>query len=416
MGMTVILALTVLNASSTLTVSESLSGFSNEVAWLVLGAFFIAKGFLTTGLGHRIAYFFVWLLGKRTLGLGYGIMAADLVMAPAIPSAAARCAGIVYPIVRGISESYKSLPNSDSARDIGAYLTIVAFQATVITSAMFMTAMAANPLLAQLSLAQGISLSWGSWAIAASVPGVISLALLPLVVYYFYPPKVTYTPQAPQLALKKLKEMGQMKGKEWAMVCSIMGLLVLWIFGTQLMINPTVAAFIGLSALLLTGVLTWKDILKEESAWDTFIWFSVLLMMANFLNKLGVVPWFSQHTVQLLTHVDWKYAFPLLALVYFYSHYFFASGTAHVTSMYAAFLSVVVALGAPPMLAALTLIFFSNLFGGITHYSFSPAPVLFGAGYVDIKNWWKMGAIMSVVNIAVWTVFGGLWWKYLGWW
>ena len=200
------------------------------------------------------------------------------------------------------------------------------------------------------------------------------------------------------------------------MVCSIMGLLVLWIFGTQLKINPTVAAFIGLSALLLTGVLTWKDILKEESAWDTFIWFSVLLMMANFLNKLGVVPWFSQHTVQLLTHVDWKYAFPLLALVYFYSHYFFASGTAHVTSMYAAFLSVVVALGAPPMLAALTLIFFSNLFGGITHYSFSPAPVLFGAGYVDIKNWWKMGAIMSVVNIAVWTVFGGLWWKYLGWW
>ncbi|MCH4185180.1 MAG: anion permease, partial [Eggerthellaceae bacterium] len=104
------------------------------------------------------------------------------------------------------------------------------------------------------------------------------------------------------------------------------------------------------------------------------------------------------------------------ALAYFFSHYFFASATAHVSGMYAAFLAVSVAVGAPPMLAALLLAFFSNLFGSLTHYSCGPAPVLFGAGYVSQGTWWKDGLIVSVINIVIWIVIGGAWWKLLGLW
>ena len=65
------------------------------------------------------------------------------------------------------------------------------------------------------------------------------------------------------------------------------------IFGKSAVVNPTTTAFIGLTLLLLSGVLTWDDILKEKGAWDTITWFSALVMMATFLNKLGLITWFS---------------------------------------------------------------------------------------------------------------------------
>jgi DASS family divalent anion:Na+ symporter len=67
-------------------------------------------------------------------------------------------------------------------------------------------------------------------------------------------------------------------------------------------------------------------------------------------------------------------------------------------------------------LGALVLGFFSNLFSSTTHYGTGPAPVLFSAGYVEVADWWRLGAIVSVVNITIWMVIGGVWWKVLGFW
>ena len=174
--------------------------------------------------------------------------------------------------------------------------------------------------------------------------------------------------------------------------------------------------FFGLGVLLITGVLTWKDILEEEGAWDTLVWFAALVMMASFLNELGLIPWFTKTVQGLVGGVDWRIAFLVLCLAYFYSHYLFASQTAHVSSMYAAFLSVAVAVGTPPLLAALVLGFASNLFSSLTHYGSGPAAVLFGSGYVELSTWWRLGFLASIINILIWLIAGGLWWKLLGLW
>src|SRR5690606_1150298 len=137
--------------TNTLSAKTVFAGFSEQVVWLVVFALFLAKGFAITGLGKRLAYFFTYLMGKSTLGLSYSLIAADLIMAPAIPSVTGRIAGIVYPILQGISGSFQSFPNSPSAKKIGAFLTVCSFQGTVVTSAMFMTAMAANPLITKLT-------------------------------------------------------------------------------------------------------------------------------------------------------------------------------------------------------------------------------------------------------------------------
>lgn len=416
MGAVAIIGITATALTGTLTVGAALGGFANSTIWLIVLAFFISRGFIKTGLGARIAYLFMRVLGKKSLGLSYGLIATDLVLAPAIPSNTARAGGVVFPILQSISKAYGSDPEAGTSAKIGRFLTLTAFQGTVITSAMFLTAMAANPLAARLAAEMGIEISWTGWAVAALVPGLVSLLVIPYLIYRICPPEIKETPEAAQIAIERLKEMGRIKLSEIIMFGAFVLLLTLWIFGSQLAIDSTVTAMVGLALLLVAGVLTWQDVLNERGAWDTLVWFAALVMMAGQLNTLGLVGWFSESVGGSVAGIPWVPAFVILSLLYFYSHYMFASNTAHVGAMYAAFLAVSVAVGTPPMLAALVLAFFSNLFSSMTHYGTGPAPVLFGAGYVDTTEWWRIGFIVSVVNIVIWFGIGGLWWKILGLW
>lgn len=413
MGVVSIISLTIAVASNVLSFGDAFSGFSNDIVWLVVFAFFVARGFISTGLGSRLAYKVMKLLGKNSLGLGYGLVATDLILAPAIPSVTARVGGIIFPIVKALAEIFTGKSHDPK---MGGFLSLTAYQGSVITSAMFLTAMAGNPLIVELAKNQGIEITWTSWAIAAIVPGLLSLIAVPYVLYLLATPTIRQTPHAKEMASERLAQMGPMKKNEWIMLFTFLLLLFLWIIGPFIGMKATIAAMIGLVILLLTGILKWKDIIEESSAWDTFIWFATLVTLSGFLNKFGLTAWFSHWVVAHVSGFEWIIGFILVALIYFYTHYFFASSVAHIGAMYAPLLIVSVALGTPPELAALTLAFFSNLYGGLTHYGSGPAPILFGTGYVSVLTWWKMGLIASLVNIGIWMVVGGLWWKLLGLW
>jgi len=416
MGAIAVIGITVTALSGTLTIDQSLSGFGNKTIWLIVMAFFVARGFIKTGLGSRIGYMFMRLLGKKTLGLSYGLILTDMILAPAIPSNTARGGGIIYPILRSVAEAYGSRPEDGTSRKLGAFLIKTSFQTLIISSTMFLTAMAANPLSAKFAAEQGVEISWGLWALAASVPGLVSLIVIPLLLYKIYPPEIKETPQAVQMAKDKLAEMGKITTHELIMLGTFFLLIVLWIFGGSIGVHSTTAALIGLAVLLISTVLNWQDVLNEKGAWDTLVWFAALLMMASNLNSLGLIPWFGEMMGEMVGGTSWGVAFIILALAYFYSHYLFASNTAHISAMYAAFLAVAIGVGAPPMLAALVLAFFGNLMSSMTHYGTGPAPVFFGSGYVEMGTWWKLGFLISVINIVIWLGIGGLWWKVLGLW
>jgi len=416
MGAVVIIGVMMTAFTGTLAIGAALSGFANSVVWLIVAAFLIARGFIKTGLGRRVAFQFIRAFGKKTLGLAYSIIASELVLSPATPSNTARAGGIIFPIVKSICNTLGSEPG-DTARKIGAFLMKMEFQATVITSAMFMTSMAPNPLIAELAKkTANVSITWGGWALAAIVPGILALIIVPYVLYKIYPPEIKETPQASALAHEELEKMGPMKKAEKIMLFVFLLILALWVTGELTKIDATVVALIGVSVMLITGVIRWDDVLSEKGAWDALIWFGGLVMMASQLNTLGFMGWFAKTVGGSLAGWTWFSALIVLMLVYFYSHYGFASTTAHISAMYAPFVAVAVAAQVPPYLAVLTLAFFSALNAGITHYGTGPAPIYFNAGYMDQKTWWKLGLIVSFVNIIIWMGGGFIWWKVLGLW
>ena len=412
-GMFAFLGLVLTVATKTLSFAQVFSGFSNPIVWLIVIAFFISRGFIKTGLGERIAYVIIKYLGKSTIGVSYGMVLTDLILAPAIPSVTARTGGVIYPIVNSLVRTFGSEPER-SPRKLGAFLMKTTFQGSLITSGMFLTAMAGNPLIADLAQSVGVSIAWGAWALAGLVPGLCCIAIIPLFLYKIYPPEIRQTPDAKEFASKKLKKMGKVRTQEWVMVFAFLLLVTLWIFGSKFSMSATVAALIGLVILLLTTVLSWDDIIQEKEAWNILVWFSALIMMATFINKLGLTTWFSGFVRGHVTQFHWFTAFIILSLVYFYSHYFFASIVAHIGSMYSAFLVLMVALGAPPVISALILGFFSNLMGGLTHYGSGPAPIYFASGYIKVTDWWKLGFYISLINIFIYLTIGTAWWRLLG--
>ena len=401
------------NAGQSITLS--LKGFGDKVIWLIGISFFIARGFIKTGLGNRIAYLFIRAFGKSTLGLAYGLGLADLVLAPAIPSNTARGGGIIYPIMKSMAMNFGSDPTKEETKKkVGSFLTLNCYYLNLITSAMFLTGTASNPMCQKFAADIGITISWMNWAIGGFVPGVVAFIITPLVLYKIYPPELKRTGDAPKIAAAKLREMGKLTLPEKLMLLTFFILLFLWITGDLFTIDATTTAFIGLSILLLTSVLTWDDVKSEKGAWDTIVWFAVLVMMASSLNTLGFIGWFSDLVKVQMGGIDWHYAYPLIVIVYFFSHYIFASATAHVAAMYAALLGVGVSLGVPPMLLALTLGYMGSIYGTLTHYGHGPAPVFFGSGYVELKSWWTYGLIIGLLLLAIYLVVGTTWLSIIG--
>jgi len=357
MGAGTLMGLTAAVMTQSLTFKEAFEGYTSSVVWLVLIAFFISHGFIISGLGKRIAYLTVKRFGKTLIGLGYAISFTKLILAPAVPSVTARSGGIVYPIVIALTDAFGSHKKDNRSRKVGAYMISVAYQATVITSAMFLTAMAANPMVQKLAGFKGIEITWGTWALAASVPGILSLLVVPLVCNFFFKPEMTIQGTASEVAHSKLQELGPMTYNEWVMLVTFLGLLGFWSLGPMIGVSTVLTALVGIFVLVIFDVVKWRDLMHQGIAWETFVWFGALIGLTGGLNEYGMTQWFGDWVGGFLATSPWMVATLVLFLVYFYSHYFFASSTAHVSALYLPFLTVALTLGAPPLPTALLFAF-----------------------------------------------------------
>lgn len=416
-GAMVLLGVTATAVTGVLTPQQALAGYADPIVWLVLAAFFMSRGMIKTGLGRRIAFWFIRAIGHRSLGLGYALASTDLLLASYIPSNAARSGGIVFPIAKSLAEAYDSHPGP-SARRLGAFLMPFLYQCDVIACSMFLTGQASNALIARFAQqVTQLDVSYARWFIGAVVPGLAAFLLTPLVLYRLYPPEVRQTPDASRIAQAELTRMGPMNRGEILMFGTFGLVAFLWMtIGLVHNINYAVVALIGMAVLLLSGVLDWNDLTTERGAWEVFLWYGGLVRLAEALGETGITKQFADASAAFTVGWSWLPALLILVLIYYYAHYGFASITAHSTAMYTAFLVVILAAGAPPWVAVLTLAYGSNLMAGLTHYGTTPGPIYFGAGYVTQWTWWRLGFVASLFNLLILFTIGFAWWKILGWW
>jgi divalent anion:Na+ symporter, DASS family len=418
-GAIVLIALTVAILTQTLNTEQALGGFAHGSVWLVLAAYFMSRAIIKTGLARRVALNFVRVLGGNTLGLSYALVATDTVLAGMIPSNAARVGGVVLPIARSLAELYKSFPGQ-TASLLGTFLLLSLYQADVAACAMFLTGQASNPLAADQAraLTSAVDLHYGNWLLYASVPAVVSLLVIPYLTYRWTKPGIRHTPQAVDMARQELAVMGPMRGPEAVVLAVFISVCLGWILDGFLFQGKNVAgiALGGAAVLLLAGVLTWEDAVNERAAWDVFIWYGGLVQLGTLLRETNIPNVFAQTVAFEMQSLPTILLFLATLLIYFYAHYAFASITAHIVSMYGAFVGVLIAAGVSPALAVCSFAFLTNLSAGLTHYGTTPGPIIFSTNYVPMETWWRVGFGLSLVNLTIWLTVGLAWWKLMGLW
>ena len=411
----VILGLTAVTANG-VPMREALGGFAEPSVWLVLAAMFMARAIFDSGLARRLALLFIRRFGGSSLGIAYALVMTDVTLATGVPSITARSAGIVLPIGRSIAELFGSTPGPTAPR-LGRYLIAAMYQGSAVACAMFLTGQASNVLAAGLAAKlAGVDVTWSGWLVAASVPGLASCLAVPWVVHKVVPPEITHTPEAAAFAARELATLGPVRRQEGITMAVFAGVGLLWLTTGWHRLDVTLVAMLGLSVMLITGVLRWEQVIAERAAWDVFIWYGGLLKMGELLNATGVTTAFATAVGGLLGGVGWFTVLVVVLVLYFVTHYFFASITTHMLALFPPFTTLLIGVGVPPTLAVYSLMCLANLPAGLTHYGTTTGPILFSQGYVTLGEWWRTGAIVGAVNLAIWLVVGVAWWRVLGFW
>lgn len=393
----------------------ALSGFGNTIVWLIFAAFMFTVGYAQTGLGRRIALHLVRALGHRTLGLGYAVALADLAFAPFTPSATARSAGTIYPVISHIPQLYGSHPGDGTARLLGAYLLYTALAVSFVTSSMFITALAPNALaISIIQQTAGVQISWVDWFTGFAPVGFTLLALTPAVLYRIYPPQIRTATAVPRWAAEELRAMGPMTRREATLFALIATALALWIGATSYL-DPALTAVLVVLMMVLSGVVAWDDVIGQKQAWNVLIWFGTLVTLAAGLSETGFVAWVAASVAPSLTGLGLYVAVAAIVGVFFVLHYFFASITAHTATLMPVFLAVAITITDISATRWSMLLGYSlGLMGIVTFYASGQSVIYYASGYISRRAFWILGAIMGALYLAVYLAIIVPWLAWLG--
>jgi divalent anion:Na+ symporter, DASS family len=407
-----VIALAAAVLTGTLAPAKAYSGFANATILLIVVAFLVARAVVKCGLGERLGHVVVSIFGRSTLGLGYSIFLVDGVIAPAFPSNTAR-SGVLYPLALSVAEAAGAQPGEAGRPRLGRFLMFSGMASLTVSSALWFTAMAANPLGAEIARGHGLTIGFGSWLVASSVPTLAAMALLPLVLYRLIGPEVTATPEAPRAARRALEAMGPLRLHEKIVAATFAGMVILWGAAATLRLDSTAIAFLGLGVLLATGVLTLGDIAKEGDVLATFIWFATLFTLSGQLNELGFMGYLGERLAGALGGLSATLAGLVLVVAYVLLHYLFVSQTAHLLALFGVFLDVGAKLGVPLAPLAFLLLFATNFFSANTPQGSSANLLFAGSGYLSQGELYRLGALTTAFNLGVYLVVGTPWLLFL---
>ena len=394
--------------TKTLTPQEAYSGFSESFILLIIVAFLIARAVIKSGLGKRLAFTIIKYFGKSTLGLAYSITIADMFIAPAFPSNTAR-SGVLYPIINALSADSGSKVADGTRKKLGAYLMLVSMAGITISSTMWLTAMAANPAGVKMASNLGIDISFGSWAMAASLPTLVAFITIPLLLMKIFPPELKKTPEAPKMAQEHLDKMGKVTKNEYITAATFISMVLLWVLSDSLGLEKTAVAFMGLGVLMISKIFTLEDLAHEGNALGTLVWFAILFSMSSHLNHLGFMTWLGAYISMAVTGFSWPIVYVALVLGYVLIHYFFVSQTAQVLALFSIFLEVGIGAGVPGEMLALMLLFATNFSAIITPQGSSANVIYLGSGYITSSEVYKYGGVITLLNSVIYLTIGTAW-------
>jgi DASS family divalent anion:Na+ symporter len=186
--------------------SVAYTAFANPTIVLIIVAFLVARAVVKTGLGQRLGHRAISLFGRSTLGLSYAIYAssADRSGFPEQHGALRRD----LPAGALDGRSGRREPEREDRKRLAFYLMFSGMTSLTLSSALWLTAMAGNPLGAEIARNVGAPdqlrlVAHCGLGAHAPLHDPAAVGLLQVI-----RPEVTAMPEAPAEAKKALRALG----------------------------------------------------------------------------------------------------------------------------------------------------------------------------------------------------------------
>jgi di/tricarboxylate transporter len=189
--------------------------------------------------------------------------------------------------------------------------------------------------------------------------------------------------------------------REIVLAVLVTGAIVLWVVGGSF-VDATLTALVAIALMLVCGVVSWDDMAKNHAAWTTLMLLATLVTLADGLSRAGFVKWFAEFIAAHVGGFSPTLILVLLVTVYFFSHYMFASLTAHTTAMMPLMLAAGMGIpGLPAPALAMALALTTGIMGVITPYATGPGLAYYNSGYLPPTDFWRLGTIFGLIFLGL---------------
>jgi DASS family divalent anion:Na+ symporter len=377
-------------------------GFSNIVPWVLFFVISLSKTITDSSIGPRIAYYFMKIFGRSALGLAYSISISEFILSLVLPSNTARSACMGYPIVNSLSKYVGKTLGKEYETAIGGFLAFTYSCATSVCSGIFLTGMVSNALLLDIADKNGFHITWAGWLKYAFVPGLILLAICPIILRFLMPTGKANLETIQQEAAIKSKELGPLTCTEKKVLVVFGMMLFMWVTADIIGISILTTAIFGLCVFIFLDILKINDILGDYLTIRTFIMMGILISYSHCLFEYGVIEWFNNSMGPFIESFSTSSRLYVLAIMYFLGHYFFSGEGSYISALNVPFIIAGLSLGLDKYVLIMTLAVFSSYSAVISPYA-GPAMILMHSlGYISTSRWMIIGLIMACVLIFVW--------------
>jgi sodium-dependent dicarboxylate transporter 2/3/5 len=398
-------------------IKTALEGFATPGMFLMVGAIIMGSAMEKTRLAERFTYWLLASIGSSARNITFAVVLANIVLAFMIPSTTARTA-ILLPMCLSIISIYRKGEDLSTRSNfaVGLLLTLTFTNSTI--SAGILTASVPNPITVDfVQRVGGATITYFDWFKYGFPPALIVTFLTWWYIRKVFKPERETILGGAEHVRAELDKMGKVSGAEMRTLSVFILVVALWMTGSLTKIDATVACLVGVTLLFLPkfGVLKWKDT-NRDSAYHILIINGGGLTAGELLLRTGAAKWLAVSVFGALGLVG-KSSIVIVVVVMFICQ-FVRIGFMGTTGLAVIFMPVIVSLAAAAKMPAAALALPAGMiiagFPLLMFYSTIPNLLVYGTGYLKMQDFPKVGFVLCLAAVIIFSLFAMTYWHWLG--
>lgn len=391
------------------TSTEVARSFFNDSVFFIMGSLMIATTLTYQKLDKRIALWIVRLTGSKVHRLVFGFVTASALIASIIGEHTA--AALMLPV--GVSLIRFTGEDQNRVKNLSILIMLSIAYGAMVGGAGTPSGGARNAItIAYWQELFNLKINYGMWMIYVYPMIIIQIPVVTYLLCSSLTSEKLDLAEAVNKLTVKVQEDGAMKASAWVAI-GILGLTILmWIAFGELLGLGTIA-LIGVLLFLVAGTVSWAE-LNNNVNWGVILIYSGTLSLGFVMKNTGAAEWIARLFLKYLSHLGMARGIPfLLAVSVFTAIVTSIITTGGAVGILSPIILNMAKISGTSIIAAGLVTAISSAFSFMTSFSSPVGNILVGSGYLNSRDFLKVGWKIWIFSIVLLIVLASSYWRLL---